>query len=351
MNTENEYKLISVKKNSKNTKNQIIQKANSIQSKNQSEFSKKSKNINNPMNEEKNKAKIKEDKQNKEKDKDRQVLIIEEYFDEILYSLLKEESEFISNKMIDYNYLLNTESEITPEMRAMVVDWLLEVHQIFHFQEKCLFTTIQLMDKFLSKKLISIDQFQLLALTSLNIASKQEEVEYPILDNFITISKNTVTKQEMIDMENDLISTIKFDILSPTVLDFFQIYASICNLNPVEVSQGLYIMNILLIDINMLKYKNSILAFAVLKLITKEENVNKVILFIEDINKKAYKINGNKNNEAQILVEEINKENTSNEIGVEIKYLFRTILKTHYHNAKNKFNNQIFHAVSSYTSI
>ena len=101
----------------------------------------------------------------------------------------------------------------------------------------------------------------------------------------------------------------------------------------------------------MLKYKNSILAFAVLKLITKEENINKVILFIEDINKKAYKINGNKNNEAHILVEEINKENNSNEIGVEIKYLFRTILKTHYHNAKNKFNNQIFHAVSSYTSI
>ena len=302
------------------------------------------------MNEEKNKSIIKEDKQNKEKDNDKDK-IIEEYFDEILYSLLKEESEFISNKMIDYNYLLNTESEITPEMRAMVVDWLLEVHQIFHFQEKCLFTTIQLKDKYLSKKLISIDQFQLLALTSLNIASKQEEVEYPILDNFITISKNTVTKQEMIDMENDLISTIKFDILSPTVLDFFQIYASISNLNPVEVSQGLYIMNILLIDINMLKYKNSILAFAVLKLITKEENINKLILFIEDINKKAYKINGNENNEAHILVDEINKENNNNEIGVEIKYLFRTILKTHYHNAKNKFNNQIFHAVSSYILI
>ena len=355
MNTDNEYKLISVKKNSKNNKNQIIQKANSIKNKNQSEFSKKSININNSISEEKNKTKIKEDNKNKEKDKDkdkdRQILIIEEYFDEILYSLLKEESEFISNKMIDYNYLLNTESEITPEMRAMVVDWLMEVHQIFHFQEKCLFTTIQLMDKYLSKKLISIDQFQLLALTSLNIASKQEEVEYPILDNFITISKNTITKEEMIDMENDLISIIQFEILSPTVLDFFQIYAAICNLNPVEVSQGLYIMNILLIDINMLKYKNSILAFAVLKLITKEENINKVILFIDDINKKAYKINGNKNNEAQILVEEINKENNSNEIGVEIKYLFRTILKTHYHNAKNKFNSQAFHAVSSYTSI
>ena len=264
---------------------------------------------------------------------------------------MKEESEFVSEKMIDYNYLLNSDNDITPEMRAMVVDWLIEVHQIFHFQEKCLFTTIQLMDKYLSKKTINIDQFQLLALTALNIASKQEEVEYPILDNFITISKNTVTKQELIDMENDLLSTIKFSILSPTTLDFFQIYASVCNLNPVEISQGLYIMNILLIDINMLKYKSSILSYAVLKLIAKEENLNKIILFIEDINKKAYKLNGNKINEAQILIDEINKENNSNEISSDIKYLFRTILKTHYHNAKNKFNNQIFHAVSSYTSI
>ena len=118
---------------------------------------------------------------------------------------------------------MNEENEISPEMRAMVVDWLLEVHQIFHFQEKCLFTTIQIMDKYLSKKNISIDQFQLLALTALNISSKQEEVEYPILDNFITISKNTLTKKEMIDMENKVLTVIDYEILSPTMLDFFQI--------------------------------------------------------------------------------------------------------------------------------
>ena len=185
----------------------------------------------------------------------------------------------------------------------------------------------------------------------MNIASKQEEVEYPILDNFITISKNTITKKEMIDMENKVLSTINFEILSPSILDFFEIYACICNLNPVEISQGLYIMNIILIDINMLKFKSSVLAFAVLKLITKEENIKELLSFIKNISKKAYKINGKKNNEAQILLEEINKENSSNELSNDVKYLFRTILKTHYHNAKNKFNSQNFHAVSSYTSI
>ena len=364
----NEQILISIKtNNSRNSLNKNIQSIKSVitvkeknKNQNQSEFSKKSRNITIPINNQKNQTvindedsqtKILKDKKDKEKEKENNPLIVEEYFDEIIYSLLKEESEFISKELINHNYLLNEENEISPEMRAMVVDWLLEVHQIFHFQEKCLFTTIQIMDKYLSKKNISIDQFQLLALTALNISSKQEEVEYPILDNFITISKNTLTKKEMIDMENKVLTVIDYEILSPTMLDFFQIYAFVCNLNPVEFSQGLYLMNVILIDINMLKYKNSLLAFAVLEIIAKENKIKKLFKFLNEVNKKALYINENKSNVCQIIIKEINKEFNNNELANEIKYLFRTILKTHYHNAKNKFNNQNFYGVSSYTSI
>ena len=155
----------------------------------------------------------------------------------------------------------------------------------------------------------------------------------------------------MINMENKVLSTINYEILSPTILDFFQIFSTVCNLNPVEISQGLYIMNIILIDINMLKYKNSVLAFAVLEIIAKEKKINDLFLFLEEISEKAYNINENRDNDAQILLREINKEINTNELSNEIKYLFRTILKTHYYNAKNKFNSQNFYAVSSYTFI
>ena len=362
----NENKLISIKtNNSRSSLNKNIQSIKSIisikeknKSQNKSDFSKKSRNITIPISSQTNKTVIKEDQINNIKNNDNNEekefsnpLLVREYLDEILYSLLKEESELISKKLINHNYLMNEENEISPEMRAMVVDWLLEVHQIFHFQEKCLFTTIQIIDKYLSKINISIDEFQLLALTALNISSKQEEVEYPILDNFITISKNTLTKKEMIYMENKILSVLDYEILSPTMLDFFQIYASVCNLNPVEISQGLYIMNIILIDINMIKYKNSLLAFAVLEIIAKENKIKELFEFLKKVNKKVIDINGNNNNVCQILIEEINKEFNSNDLANEIKYLFRTILKTHYHNAKNKFNNQIFYGVSSYTSI
>ena len=352
----NELKLISTKSNnSGNSLNKNIQNINSVisikeKSKNinKSEFSKISKNII-PLNIQEAKTVIDDDLI--EKGKERNPYIMEEYFDEILYSLLKEESEFKSKNLINENYLLEEDYEITPEMRAMVIDWLIEVHQIFHFKEKCLYTTIQIIDKYLSKIKIKVEEFQLLALTALNIASKEEEIEYPILDNFITISKNSLTKNEMIYMENKILSELDYEIISPTVVDFFQIFAAICNLNQVEISQGLYIMNIILIDINMLKYKNSILAFAVLHIITKENKIKDLFLFLEEINKKAFEINRNKNNFAKILIDEINKEFQSNEIEDEIRQLFKIILKTNYHNAKTKFNNQNFYAVSSYTSL
>ena len=119
----------------------------------------------------------------------------------------------------------------------------------------------------------------ILALLKMNV--------YLVLINmdYITISKNTLTKKEMINMENKVLSMIDYEILSPTILDFFQIYAAVCNLNPVEISQGLYIMNIILIDINMLKHKNSILAFAVLEIIAKENKINELFSFLNEINK------------------------------------------------------------------
>ena len=173
-----EKKVISIKIISKNSSHQNIQDINSTKNKNQSETSKRSRNINIPIDNHKNKTVVKE-KVNLENPLEKNVnakypMIIDEYFDEILYSLLKEESDFISKKIIDHSYLFDETNEISPEMRALVVDWLLEVHQIFHFQEKCLFTTVQIIDKYLSKKNIGIEQFQLLSLTALNIASKQE---------------------------------------------------------------------------------------------------------------------------------------------------------------------------------
>ena len=288
-----------------------------------------------------------------EKNNDKEKILLDEFLDEIFFTLLKEEEISIKNEEIDPKYILQKGYEITPEMRTMVIDWLIEIHQIFRFKEKSLFTAVQLIDKYLSKCQITTDEFQILVLTALNISSKEDEIEYPILDNFITVSGNNVTKDQMIKMENKVLSILNYSIITPSMLDFFEIFAKVIELSPVEICQGLYVLNILLLDVNTLKYKNSVLAFAVLKLITKK-NIDVLFNFCNDVINEINMKNGikegkEKKNVVNKFLERINNEEKMGKITDNIKTLFRTVLTTHYHNAEYKFNKEKFHSIASYT--
>ena len=66
-------------------------------------------------------------------------------------------------------------------MRAILLDWLIEVHMGFKFREDTLFLTIHIIDTYLSVKKIERCNLQLLGITALFIACKQNEIYLWIL--------------------------------------------------------------------------------------------------------------------------------------------------------------------------
>ena len=281
-----------------------------------------------------------------------------EYLNEILFNLFKEEKEAKNKNYIDPYYLITKKREVTPEMRTMIIDWMFEVHQLFNFSEKSLFMTVQLMDRFLSKEKIKPNELQLLISTCINISSKHEELEYPILDNFITVSGYNFTADDMINMEYRVLQAINWEILCPNAYDFFQIFSNICELNPIENCQGIYILNIILMDVNMLQFSVSLLAFVVTKIVTKK-NLKIIIDFFKEIKNDICKIDqkkkediDEKTNDIKLIdsiISNFNDTKTIEDIEQKIRILFRAVQKTQYYNAKNKFNARKFHAVSTYT--
>ena len=275
--------------------------------------------------------------------------LLEEYIDDIFVNLLIEEKKCYDSKIIDCYYLMNKKNKITPEMRTMVIDWMLEVHQIFNFKEKSLFIAVQLLDRFLSKNKIKLADFQIIAISCINIASKHEEVEYPILDNYITVSGDCFSAEELISAEYRILKGINFEILNPNIFEFFQIFCQIYQVNCVEMSQGFYLLNIILLDVNMLKYKWSVLAFAVMKIISKKSDE---IIFNWLLKIKKERIDDKSETE---IVENFSAEIKNNEkieeLVEKIRMLFRTVMKTHYINAQNKFASQKFYGISSYSVI
>ena len=119
----------------------------------------------------------------------------QEYFDEIYENLLLDEARFYQK--INSNYMSFQES-INYKMRAILVDWIIDVHNRCNMKKKTLFQTIFIIDAFLSKNNIDKKDFQLLGMASLLIASKETEVIFPSLNTVLALSNFAYTKEELI---------------------------------------------------------------------------------------------------------------------------------------------------------
>ena len=182
-----------------------------------------------------------------------------EYFDEIYTNLL-----FSQNKAklrIDQNYM-NKQNNINSQMRAILVDWIIEVHYHYNFKRKTLFQTIYILDLFLSNNIIQKENFQLLGATCLLISCKENEVLYPSIQDFVNISNNAYTKKELLIMEKLVLKVLNFEILYPTSEEFYNIISRTFNFNKIQHYLGEYFLDSSLIDINILKYNASTIAIA-----------------------------------------------------------------------------------------
>ena len=89
-----------------------------------------------------------------------------EYINDILDNLLKEEKEL--KIKIDQNYFYS-QPEINDKMRAILIDWIIDVHSKFNLKEETLYITIYIIDCYLSIKKIKRCNLQLLFVIKLLI--------------------------------------------------------------------------------------------------------------------------------------------------------------------------------------
>ena len=87
-------------------------------------------------------------------------------------------------------------------MRAILVDWIIEVHLKFKLMPETLFITVSIIDRFLERVQIKRHNLQLVGVTAMLIASKYEEIYAPEVNDFVYITDNAYTKQQIFEMEN-----------------------------------------------------------------------------------------------------------------------------------------------------
>lgn len=163
------------------------------------------------------------------------------------------------------NYM-DHQDDLEWKMRGILVDWLIEVHTRFRLLPETLFLAVNIVDRFLSQKVVPLDKLQLVGITAMFIASKYEEVLSPHVGNFVHVADDGFTVDEVLSAERYTLSTLKYDLSYPNPMNFLRRISKADNYDIHTRTLGKYLMEISLVDHRFLEYKQSHIAAAAMYL-------------------------------------------------------------------------------------
>ncbi|KAJ1108311.1 hypothetical protein NDU88_005687 [Pleurodeles waltl] len=141
---------------------------------------------------------------------------VEKYACEIFSNMMKEQATCCFK-------VSDVPRRVTAAMRAILVDWLVQVHEYCAMQEETLYLAIYLMNLYLKTSNIRIPKLQLVGATCLFLACKMEENAYPEPAVLCFMMENTYDKAALLKMERQVLSHLRFELRYTQPLDFLRL--------------------------------------------------------------------------------------------------------------------------------
>lgn len=121
-------------------------------------------------------------------------------------------------------HYMRKQSDITHGMRAILIDWLVEVAEEYKIHNETLFLAVSFIDRFLSHMSVLRGKLQLVGTAAMFIAAKYEEIYPPEVGEFVYITDDTYTKKQVLRMEHLILKVLAFELAVPTSNYFLQRY-------------------------------------------------------------------------------------------------------------------------------
>ncbi|KAK6388419.1 hypothetical protein LTR65_007923 [Meristemomyces frigidus] len=143
--------------------------------------------------------------------------MVAEYGDEI-FGYMRE----LENRMSPNPRYMDQQQEIQWSMRAVLMDWVIQVHQRFNLLPETLFLTVNYIDRFLSCKIVSLGKLQLVGATAIFVAAKYEEVQCPTISEIIYMVDGGYSADELLKAERFMLSMLQFELGWPGPMSFLR---------------------------------------------------------------------------------------------------------------------------------
>ncbi|WOL09745.1 hypothetical protein Cni_G18498 [Canna indica] len=175
-----------------------------------------------------------------------------------LYTFYRQ-TEVASCASPDY---MSNQFDINEKMRAILIDWLIEVHYKFELMDETLFLTVNIIDRFLEKQEIVRKKLQLVGVTAMLLACKYEEVSVPVVEDLVLISDRAYTREEILEMERQILNTLQFNMSVPTPYVFMKRFLKAAESDKKLELLSFFIIELCLVEHKMLQFRPSLLAAA-----------------------------------------------------------------------------------------
>ena len=203
---------------------------------------------------------------------------VDEYFDDICEELSKYEEKYL----VDPQYMSN-QKDINNRMRAILIDWLIDVHLKYKLVPQTMYIAVNLIDRYLEKNQTNRTKLQLVGITAMFIACKYEEIYPPELKDFVYITDGAYVKTDVLRMENKMLASLNFDVTFPTQWTLFETFRRKLDLDEKTFKLAWFLMELCLINYKSLKFKMSVLAASAILIATKTLGVYRNYWFNKNI--------------------------------------------------------------------
>ncbi|XBI95596.1 hypothetical protein VPH35_032024 [Triticum aestivum] len=112
-------------------------------------------------------------------------------------------------------YYIHSQVHLSSKMRAILVDWIIEVHDMFDLMPETIYLTVYIIDR----------ELQLVGVSALLIACKYEEMMFPQVRDLVSITDNAYSRKQILRMEKAILNRLGWNLTVPTPYVFLARFA------------------------------------------------------------------------------------------------------------------------------
>ncbi|KAF9226410.1 hypothetical protein BS17DRAFT_729579 [Gyrodon lividus] len=184
-------------------------------------------------------------------------LMVSEYVNEIFDYMKHTELTTLPNP--DY---MSSQKELAWSMRGILLDWLVQVHARFRLLPETFFLCVNIIDRFLSARVVSLAKLQLVGITCLFISSKVEEIVAPSVSHFLHCADSSYTESEILLAERYVLKTIDWNLSLPNPMHFLRRISKADDYDVKARTIGKYLLEVGALEWRLLATPPSLMAAA-----------------------------------------------------------------------------------------